>query len=324
MGERKRQRLPDLNDRHSREDRDDDLDCRESDREDELNLMDACIGGDFVTAERLLLEEATDPDCDPQENSWRPLHRTAHAGNLAMVSLLVESGADLSLLTNEGMDPLMIACHRGEMEVGKFLIECGADLTTKDKAGRTAISHYGMLSDPAITPQEKREQVAQLMEVFRLTSSECASGELGNAIDDGDVEGAIDLLDEGADLEHDEDHDGNLPLHRAVSSGLQELVVLFCQRGANVESKMKDGTTPLLLAALLGDMEICLYLLSEGGNMYISNRQGHTVIKDFNRNSVGRPMDRQMQVHNVQILVAAHALYNETMQLNPAHLPSSS
>ncbi len=56
------------------------------------------------------------------------------------------------------------------------------------------------------------------------------------------------LLDKGANIET-KDKDGWTPLLSATVNGHEAVVQLLLDKGANIEAKDKDGWTPLLLAA---------------------------------------------------------------------------
>ncbi|MBV9123142.1 MAG: ankyrin repeat domain-containing protein [Planctomycetes bacterium] len=73
-------------------------------------------------------------------NDWTPLHRAANAGNLDMVRLLVEHGADLNARTRiDGHEtPIMEAALRGQVEVIEYLLQKGADPTLVTIYGETA------------------------------------------------------------------------------------------------------------------------------------------------------------------------------------------
>ena len=68
-----------------------------------------------------------------------PLLLAAIAGELDVVKVLVDNGADVNARDNVGTMPLMWAAFMGELEVIKFLMDKGADVNAKDKDGRTPL-----------------------------------------------------------------------------------------------------------------------------------------------------------------------------------------
>lgn len=63
----------------------------------------------------------------------------ADNGNVHIVNLLLENGADVNDDDNGGNTPLMIASERGHPETVKLLIESGASMNAQDKYKRTAL-----------------------------------------------------------------------------------------------------------------------------------------------------------------------------------------
>ena len=55
-----------------------------------------------------------------------PLHRACTGGSLEIVKLLIESGADVSLLTKDGHTALNIAATNGHFELSEYLLQKGA------------------------------------------------------------------------------------------------------------------------------------------------------------------------------------------------------
>ncbi len=62
----------------------------------------------------------------------------------------------------------------------------------------------------------------------------------------------------------------------AIHLGLTEEVSAFMKAGANIESKDKDGNTPLLLAAMYGRTTIVELLLTAKANVDAVNQRGNT------------------------------------------------
>ncbi|KAF3889298.1 ankyrin repeat domain-containing protein [Tolypothrix bouteillei VB521301] len=70
-----------------------------------------------------------------------PLARAASVGNVEMVKLLIEGGADVNLQMEEEADTaLTIAALYGQIEVVKILVEAGADVNIGDCYGTKAVA----------------------------------------------------------------------------------------------------------------------------------------------------------------------------------------
>jgi tetratricopeptide (TPR) repeat protein len=78
----------------------------------------------------------------------------ASSGNLELVKLLLEKGANPTVKDKDGSTPLMFAARVGNLEIVKLLLARGARLEASDKYGRTALD---------IASDQKHTEVAQLL-----------------------------------------------------------------------------------------------------------------------------------------------------------------
>jgi len=70
-----------------------------------------------------------------------PLILAARAGQVGLVKLLLERGADVNLRDKETeATALIAAAHQGHVQVVEVLLQKGADISAKDKTGKTALS----------------------------------------------------------------------------------------------------------------------------------------------------------------------------------------
>ena len=73
---------------------------------------------------------------------WQPLHEACNYGNLAVVELLLDSGADIDDPGGphcRGMTPLHDAVQNGHVDVVKLLISRGASMTRRNNDGHTPL-----------------------------------------------------------------------------------------------------------------------------------------------------------------------------------------
>ncbi|KAL9999862.1 putative ankyrin repeat-containing domain-containing protein [Helianthus debilis subsp. tardiflorus] len=89
------------------------------------------------------------------EEGWAPLHSAASSGNVEIVKILLDRGADVNLKNDGGRTALHYAASKGWVKVGctplhraastgnselcELLIEEGADIDAVDRAGQTPI-----------------------------------------------------------------------------------------------------------------------------------------------------------------------------------------
>ncbi len=98
-------------------------------------LIDAAKKHDFKQLQELLEKEG-----DVNANSGgTALMWASYEGQLDMVRLLLEKGADINFKGNNGGTALMYACVKGDPEIVKLLLENGADVDAKDGSLMTAL-----------------------------------------------------------------------------------------------------------------------------------------------------------------------------------------
>ena len=72
------------------------------------------------------------------------LHCATWKGHQAVVRLLLNAGADVSIHSNNehwGTTPLHAAAHANQAAIAQMLIDSGADVNARDKEGRTPLDH---------------------------------------------------------------------------------------------------------------------------------------------------------------------------------------
>jgi ankyrin repeat protein len=74
-----------------------------------------------------------------------PLHWAVEIGDVMMVKMLLECGADVNRKTTDGTTPMMIAARSGNFEIVEMLNLPGIELNAKTRRGWTAL-HYAASS----------------------------------------------------------------------------------------------------------------------------------------------------------------------------------
>jgi hypothetical protein len=99
------------------------------------SLRTAAARGDVAEVRRFA---AAGADVDEQrgEHGGRPLHYAAHKGQVAVVELLVELGADKDATNAHGRTPLHVAAKHGQVAVMTALLQLGADKDAEDAHGK--------------------------------------------------------------------------------------------------------------------------------------------------------------------------------------------
>ena len=104
-----------------------------------------------------LLERGADVNAVDNDGD-APVHGAAQTGNVEILDLLIDRGADPNLKNKLGGTPLMWAAVYGHEDAARWLIEHGADPSLKDNDGMTA-------RDWAI--KNKREKLVALLQKAR-------------------------------------------------------------------------------------------------------------------------------------------------------------
>jgi hypothetical protein len=102
------------------------------------SLMVACRIGDLDTVKQELSSKSVN---QRDANQWTLLHWAAMGGHLNIVEALVEEGALVNALNDDGCTPLFYSCEKGFDSVSKWLVgEAGAQVNVQDTLhGQTAL-----------------------------------------------------------------------------------------------------------------------------------------------------------------------------------------
>jgi uncharacterized protein len=89
--------------------------------ENRKSLIDAVKSRDLLSSQKFITSGADVNSADDQE--WTPLSYAAGNGDLNLVQLLVENGADIFRVSRDHRTPYLIALAAGKVEVAKYLRE---------------------------------------------------------------------------------------------------------------------------------------------------------------------------------------------------------
>jgi ankyrin repeat protein len=182
----------------------------------ESPLYYAALLGLHSMVHYLVIELSHDVNERSDTDDATALHVASQNGEEEVARFLLELGADISALDEEGYPPLHRAFQGGHVEVAQILIERGADILTEDKYGCTP---------------------------------------LHRALTLGYVEVAQMLIERGADVSA-QDMFGILPLHQASEVGYVEIAQMLIEHGADVSAEDMKGKTPLHFVSTPSDSAI--------------------------------------------------------------------
>ena len=241
-----------------------------------LPLLRTTTEAGQVEVVKLLLEYGADVN-DRGEDGNTPLHRATklHKATkqcyLEIVKLLLEYGADVNARNKDGNTPLRFAF--GEPVMMKLLLAHGADVNAK-YSGSTLL-HYacrGAYSVAGLLLDSRSDVDVNATDSSLDTPLHRA---VSDPVSHESKDAAELLLARGADVSA-KNASGDTPLHVAVSKRYKDWVALLLASNAEVNAKNNKGSTSLHLATVNGDTGLVELLLANGADVNVKDNDGYT------------------------------------------------
>ncbi|HEV3214867.1 MAG TPA: ankyrin repeat domain-containing protein [Vicinamibacterales bacterium] len=225
--------------------------------------------------------------------------------DLVAVNASLERGANANTADQYGVSPLMLACQNGNAGIVERLLKAGADPNGASPGGETALMTASRTGSAAAIK-------ILVAHGAGVNVAERARGQtaLMWAAANNNVDAMNALIDAGADV-HARSHgptaapppvdskeperesayaartrrgrlDSFTPLLFAVRDGALDAVRTLVDRGANVNDKVEDGTSALVIATMNANWELAAYLLDHGAAAN-ANEQGWTALHQLIR-----------------------------------------
>ncbi|XP_019768638.2 protein TANC2 isoform X2 [Dendroctonus ponderosae] len=263
-----------------------------------------------VKVSRLLLLAGASPNYVTEFLGKAPvLCMYANEGNVPMVSLLLEFGADVELPTSQGQTALSLASSKGHCDVVRQLVAAGASPGHADAVGYCPLVHAArngclnvvgyllacdwVLKHPndvelaeaaqqaliAAAGQGHTEIVEYLLDMAEVTAdmADSITGEtaLTVAASNGCHTVCSALISRGASISVKNRKDVT-PLLIAVKEGHWAVAERLIQNHAAIEQMDETGRTPLILAAAEGHLGLIDLLLDKGSDLTKQDKDGLT------------------------------------------------
>nr|XP_031307331.1 protein TANC1 isoform X5 [Camelus dromedarius] len=205
----------------------------------------------------------------------------SHLGHEEVVTLLLEFGACLDGVSENGMTALCYAAAAGHMKLVCLLAKKGAKVDHLDKKGQCALVHsalrgHGDILRYLLTCEWSAgpPQPGAVRKSQALQQALTAAASMGHS--------AVVQCLLGLEKEHDIDVSGTdtlwgeTALTAAAGRGKLEVCELLLERGAAVSCTNRRGVPPLFCAARQGHWQIVRLLLDRGCDVNLSDKQGRT------------------------------------------------
>uniref|UniRef100_A0A8C9EV64 K Homology domain-containing protein n=1 Tax=Pavo cristatus TaxID=9049 RepID=A0A8C9EV64_PAVCR len=240
----------------------------------ESPLTLAACGG-HVELAALLIERGANLE-EVNDEGYTPLMEAAREGHEEMVALLLAQGANINAQTEETQETaLTLACCGGFSEVADFLIKAGADIELGCSTPLMEAAQEGHL--------ELVKYLLAADDVVFLGANVHATTATGDtaltyACENGHTDVADVLLQAGADLEH-ESEGGRTPLMKAARAGHLCTVQFLISKGANVNrATANNDHTVVSLACAGGHLAVVELLLAHGADPTHRLKDGSTML----------------------------------------------
>jgi uncharacterized protein len=273
-----------------------------------------CARTGAADAVRLLAERGADVNARESHRGQTALMWAAAARQPDAVKVLLERGADVNAASTAGFTPLMFAAREGDAEAAGLLLTAGAKIEATTPAGESALlvaaaSVSGVTArDYRVIPEPSGHEAVAMLLVDRGANVNQADTFGMTALHHAVETGKKDLLKaliahramldarltqglpfRRADYVSRAGYAGATPLWLAAMYGDVETMKVLVAAGADWRLPSRNGTTPLMVAAGLGQtdsrivpepklLEAVKYLVSLGGDVNEANSTGQTAM----------------------------------------------
>ena len=245
------------------------------------DLHRAVVSGN-VMAVRSLLEAGADPD-GVNECGRTALLVAVGVGNSEMVQVLISGGADVEKSAKKGRylwTPMVAAASRDDGRVVRLLLDAGARVHVRFEKFMETLKFHKFYGD-AVSTAAYHGSVSAMRALLDGRGHPWMAGttdavDLALAVKWGHVEVARLLIDEGVDVDYEQNSRLPGPLIIAASNGDTDMVQLLLDAHADVHrTEAVRGYTAMHVAAKKGHSIVVEMLIGRGADV---DRWGHARI----------------------------------------------
>ena len=227
-------------------------------------------GNDKLQAVKYLLKQGADPSLQ-SNRGWNVLHYASEDGNLEVIELMLSRMLSIDSRTKEGYTPLMIAAGNDKLQAVKYLLKQGADPSLQDNNGWNELHFASQGGNPEVIEL----MLSHVPSIDSRTKKGCTP--LMIAAGNDKLQAVKYLLKQGADPSLQDNNGWNV-LHFASKGGNPEVIELMQSHMLSVDSRTKEGSTPLMIAAVTDKLQAVKYLLKQGADPSLQDNRGWNVL----------------------------------------------
>lgn len=233
-------------------------------------LQAAAISGNVNIVEMLVQAGADINDIDSLGQT--PLHRAAYYNHLPVVKFLINKGADVKGIDSEGHSPVLLAALMGHREIFACLFASATESITNSAVMKQRSLH--------LASRNGRTSIIEHLIAERINlevQDETEQTALFIASSAGQCSTVRFLIENGGEVHH-RAHNGRIALHVAAQSGHDDVVRLLLKSGADILAVDDGGWSALHYAAARGHSKVVYLLIERGVSPNLQDYKGKTAL----------------------------------------------
>ncbi len=250
----------------------------------------------------MTVHDTTSHETKSTVTSYPTIHAAVRAGDQQAVEYFLSTGISIDVKDDEDNTPLLLAIHKINVSLTQWLLAQGADPNVLTASGDNALAALFWIEEQEDTVDlcegEYEQEVLQITELLLQKGLDVNTRHAFNdytalmkVVKQGYLKLVELLLRYGADPTLTDDSGGNT-LHALFARvekynefiaknrpSILELLLHTSQFNVDINAKDKHGETPLIRAVRCGSFKNIAYLLKQGANPTVSNRECYTVLE---------------------------------------------
>jgi ankyrin repeat protein len=226
------------------------------------------VAANLLETARLLLKDT--PTLQPTDSP--EIIVASYYGNIQMVQLLVQHGADVNALGGDYGSALQAASYDGHIDIVQLLIEHGADVNAQGGhfgSALQAASHNGHMNTIQLLIEHGADVNAQ-------------GGHFGSALQAASHNGHMNtiqlLIEHGADVNVQVGFYGSA-LQAVSHNRHPDIVQFLIEHGADVNAQGGEYGTALQVASYKGHIDIVQLLIGHGADVHVQGGKYGSALK---------------------------------------------